>query len=822
MPKMNRLSAALLVVVMLGVQMPVSARTRKGDKLLAQGKAAEAKGELDKALQTYEAALAEDPTDPAYLLYARRVRFLASEKHIKDGQKIRSDGHLTDALVEFQRAYAIDPASTLAQQEIRRTKEMIERERRKANGQPEEEPPNPGLTPSEVAQHEENVRIDSLQNVPELRPLNSKPIDLKMNGQKPRVLFETVGKIAGINVLFDPEYEQQNATRPQSVDLTGSTLQQSLDYIALLTKSYWKPLSANAIFVTVDNPTKRRDFEEMVVKVFYLKNIVATTELQELLTTLRTVTDIQKIYQYTSQSALIVRCAADKMLLAEKIIHDLDKPRNEVIVDVIVMEVTSDVLRNLATQLAPGGFNSAINFNPTRAKILGNNAVSTTTTAGTTTTATGTTTTGTDTTGTTGTGTTTTTTPTGTAIPLSNFNKISSGDFSITGIPGALIEATMSDSGTRVLQTPQLRATDQAKVSLHIGDKVPTASGSFGSSTGSVGVGISPLVQTQFTYIETGVNMDMLSKVHDANQVTLDIQIDISQVTSYRDVGGISQPVISQRKISQNIRTQDGEINLIGGLMQEQDSYTKNGTPGLSSIPLLGRLFTGNQTEKVRDDLVIVVIPHIVRSPDITESNLRGVATGSEQNVHMIRSIPLALPAETTAPAPAAGPAPPAGAPPVTAPATAPQPPQPSAAGPPAPPATISFLPVQATADLGSALTVTLRAENATELKSLLAQLKFDPKILRINSVAAADLIQQTGPPLTPSKNILNDTGDATVTIARDPAGPGVSGSGGLFTVVFQAVGKGTTTVALQQLTLRAVGDRTIPSNTPSLTVTVK
>jgi general secretion pathway protein D len=359
-------------------------------------------------------------------------------------------------------------------------------------------------------------------------------------------------------------------------------------------------------------------------------------------------------------------------------------------------------------------------------------------------------------------------------------------------------------------------------VSLHIGDKVPTASGSFGSSTGSVGVGISPLVQTQFTYIETGVNMDMLSKVHDANQVTLDIQIDISQVTSFRDVGGISQPVISQRKISQNIRTQDGEINLIGGLMQEQDSYTKNGTPGLSSIPLLGRLFTGNQTEKVRDDLVIVVIPHIIRSPDITEANLRGVATGSDQNVHMNRSVPLALPAETTAPAPAGGPAPSAGAPPVTAPATAPQAPQPSAPGPPAPPATISFLPVQATADLGSALTVTLRAENATELKSLLAQLKFDPKVLRINSVAAADLIQQTGPPLTPSKNILNDTGDATVTIARDPAGPGVSGSGGLFTVVFQAVGKGTTTVALQQLTLRAVGDRSIPSNTPSLTVTVK
>jgi general secretion pathway protein D len=814
MPRINRLGAAFLVFTLLSVQVPVFGHTRKGDKLLAEGKAAEAKGDLDKALQLYEAALAQDPAEPAYLLNARRVRFLDSERHVKEGQKIRSDGHLSDALIEFQRAYAIDPSSPIALQEIRRTKEMIEREKRKAAGLPEVEPPNPGMTPSEFAQHEQDQRIDSLQNVPELRPLNSKPIDLKMNGQKPRVLFETVGKIAGINVLFDPEYDQQNATRPQSVDLTGSTLQQSLDYISLLTKSYWKPLSSNAIFVTIDNPTKRRDFEEQVVKVFYLKNVSAPTDLQEMLTTLRTVTDIQKIYQYTTQGALIVRCSADKMLLAEKIIHDLDKPRNEVVIDVVVMEISSDLLKNIAVQVAPGGINSAITFNPTRASILG---TTTTTTASGTTTAAGAATGAVTPTTTT---TTSTTASTGASIPLSNIGKISTGDFSITGIPGALIEATMSDSGTRVLQTPQLRSVDQTKASLHIGDKVPTASGSFGSATGSVGVGISPLVQTQFTYIETGVNLDMTTKVHDANEVSLHLEMDISQVTGYVSIGGISQPEISQRKLQQDIRTRDGEISLIGGLMQSQDTSTKNGTPGLASIPWLGRLFTGTQTEKVRNDLVIVLIPHIVRYPEISAGNLRGVASGSEQNVHMNRSAPVS---------PADVPAPQAGGPAGTQPAN--QPANPPATAPALPvvsplpalnPATISFLPGQATADLGSALSVTVRAENVTDLKSIAAQLKFDPKILRINNISAADLIQQTGPPLTPSKNILNDSGDATFTVARDPIGAGVSGSGGLVTIVFQAVGKGTTTVALQQLSLRATGDRPIPANTPSLMVTVK
>jgi general secretion pathway protein D len=804
MSKMKRLGAPFLVIVLVCGQWPLSARTKKGDRYLGEGRAAEARGELDKALKDFELAVDEDPTDPTYLLNVRRTRFLAADRHVKDGQKIRKEGRLNDAIVEFQRAYAIDPSLPIAQEEIRRTREMMERERRKAAGLPdqdaEKDSDTSGLTPAELAKKDQADMINSLQNVPELKPLNTKPIDLKMNGQKPRVLFETLGKIAGVNVLFDPDYEQQNTIRAQSVELNNATLQQSLDYIALLTKSFWKPLSANAIFVTLDNTTKRRDFEEQVVKVFYLKNVTQTTELQELLTTLRTVTDIQKIYQYTSQNALIVRCEADKMLLAEKIISDLDKPRSEVVVDVVVMQISTDHLRTLATQLFPGGLNMAATFTP-RASIASTtgNSSSTTTAAGTTT---GSSTTANQTVN-------TNTVTTG-AIPLSNLNKISSSDYTVTGIPGAVIEAMLSDTGTKVLQSPQLRSVDNLKASLHIGDKVPTASGSFGSGVGSVGVGVSPLVQTQFTYIETGVNMDLTPKVHDADQVSLHIEIDIQQVTGYRDVGGIQQPIISQRKITQDIRTHDGEINLLGGLMQTQDSISKNGTPGLSQIPLLGRLFSYEQIEKVRNELLITLIPHIVRSPEITAANLRPVESGSVQNVKMSRG------AKPEAVQPAL-PQPPPGAPPATAPA-APAAAQPGTPGSPR----IVFLPSQLEMQLNTAATVTLRVENVTDLNSVLARLKFDPALLRINSVVAGDLIQQTGPPLTPSKNILNDAGDATVSVARSPQGPGVSGSGGLITISFQAVGRGTTVVALQQLSLATTPGTPITINTPALTVNVR
>jgi general secretion pathway protein D len=293
--------------------------------------------------------------------------------------------------------------------------------------------------------------------------------------------------------------------------------------------------------------------------------------------------------------------------------------------------------------------------------------------------------------------------------------------------------------------------------------------------------------------------------------------MDIQQVTSYRDVGGIQQPVISQRKITQDIRTHDGEINLLGGLMQIQDNLTKNGTPGLSQIPWLGRLFTFEQLEKSRGELLITLIPHIVRSPEITAANLRSVESGSLQNVKMSRSLPAARPGAATAPA-----APPVGLPPATAPVILPPSPTQPAANQPAGAPRVLFLPSQLEMQVNSSMNVTLRAENISNLASVLAQLKFDPAVLKIIDVTSGDLVQRTGPALTPTKNILNDTGEATVSVIRDPDAPGVNGSGGLITISFQAVGRGTTTVALQQFTLKTTGGEPLATNTPSLTVNVR
>jgi general secretion pathway protein D len=828
---------ACLAILLLLPLVPLVAKTRKGDKLRNEARTEELKGNYDHALELAEQAVKEDPADPAYLLEARRVRFEAGVAHVSAGHRLRDAGHLEEALAEFQKAFSIDPSSDMASQEVKRTKEMIEREK---NGGVEpvgsiSQEEQKTLTPVQLARRQSDLRSDALLPPAELRPLNADLIDLKMINQRPRVLFETVAKVAGVNVLFDPEYDQQQTIRAVSIDLTRTTLEQALDQLAVVTKSFWKPLSSNTIFVTVDNPNKRREYAEQVVKVFYLSNLTSPQEMQEMLTVLRTVVDVQKVFSYTGQNALIVRAEADTMALVEKLISDLDKPRPEVVIDVMVMEVSSTYMRSLTAAFASTGINTGAVFAPRPG--ITTPGIQSTATGSTSTTTTGTTTT---TNGTTGTGTTAATGGTGvTQIPLSALGRISSADYSVTSLPGATFEAVLSDSSTRVLQAPQIRAVSNVKAELKIGTKVPTASGSFQAGTATVGV--SPLVNTQFTYLDVGVNLNILPIVMDNSEVSMHLDLDISQVNTTVNLGGINEPEIGQNKLTTDIRVKDGQVNLIGGIIQQTDSKTLTGIPGLASIPVLGRLFSGNSLEKDRTELVIALIPHIVRGQDIDATNIKGIAAGnvtqikvnfaprpvpagSQAEVHVTTPAP-ALPPPVVTPGNAGRPIPPVPGPPATTPVPQAVIPGPPATAPPdttpvptpaTGPARISFNPPAVTTQLGSTVTVTLSGENVGDMISAAAQLRYNPAILRVNNIVVGDLPQRNVAPLTPTRNILNDSGQSDMSVSRGPQDGGVSGSGGLFTVVFQAVGRGNTNVSVASVSLRGSTGQPIASVAPS------
>ena len=237
---MRHFSRLAVFLIVMALCCPLGARTRKGEKLLNQAREAEVRKQWEAALDLYEQAMLEDPTDAAYQLGMRRVRFEASAARINSGQKLRNEGRLEEALLEFQRAFAIDPSAALAEVEIKRTKEMIEREKSPATRSLN--PEDRGLTPAEKAQKEAEERASRMLAIPELKPLQRQITSLRMSNQPVKVLYETVGKLAGVNVIIDPEYQNPPGRSNFTVDLSNTTLEEALDYLSIQTKSYWKPL----------------------------------------------------------------------------------------------------------------------------------------------------------------------------------------------------------------------------------------------------------------------------------------------------------------------------------------------------------------------------------------------------------------------------------------------------------------------------------------------------------------------------------------------------------------------------------------------------
>lgn len=822
-----RESLSLLLVILL-VLTPLEARTKKGEKLLKEGQTAESRRDYDLALKLFEQALNLDPGDQGYQLAVRRARFQASQAHVDLGQKLRQSGKLEEAIAEFQKAFAMDPGSTIAEQELRRTYDMIKREKeKKEQGQPVAEAEDRGLTPGQQARKEMEEKVATMLGVPELKPSSAKINNLKMNNQPVKVLWETLGKLAGINVMFDQDYITQS-TRNFSFEANNISVEEAFDNLGVMTKAYWKPLTSNSVFITQDNVTKRRDYEEQVVKTFYLQNVTTPQELQEIATVIRTVTDIRRLLTYNGQMAMTIRGSVDQINLAQKVILDLDKAKAEVVIDIFVMEANRVKTRDLAAAIASAGaagFRNAINFTP-RNPVLTGGSSSTTETGGTT----------------------TTTTTASTAIALSKLGRISTNDYSVSNMPGLLLNAVMNDRQTRVLQNPSIRTLDSQKVTLKIGDKYPYATGSFQPGVGAIGV--SPLVSTQFQFADVGVNIDLTPKVHGGEEVTMHIEIEVSNIRDNIDVGGLKQPVIGTRRVNEDVRVKEGEVTLLGGLTTLNSTRNIVGIPGLSNIPGLRWLTSTEGREDNRSELLIALIPRIVRAADISDVNMRGITAGNDQVVK-INFAPKPVKVET--PAPAVAPAPVPQAAPAAVPIQPTQPQLPPAlnpgglpgAGPgsptpvpPAPPAgnagvvpTPGAPPASSIQPGGQAqlfmttpsmaprvdgtVNVIVQMAGANDLAAAPMKVRYDPKILKLTDAAKGAL-------LADQVNFSRDLSTGTIRLNRVAGAGGVSGSGTLVMLTFKALAKGSTTIGLEEVQLENSKREPIAAAKPEISITIQ
>jgi general secretion pathway protein D len=760
---------AAVVLLVVAVTLPSAAD--KAKSLYNKGKDAEARQNYEQAYDYYKQAYELKPKDLRYRAPYERTRFLAGASHVHRGQLLREAGKLEEALAEFHKAAEIDSSSFVARQEIRRTQQMIDAAKAPTTQSAVPAPP-PGAL---------QKRLEEAQGPVDLAPISNTPITLKLT-EDTKVIYETVGKLAGMNVLFDPDY----TSRRIKIELNGVSLEEALEIIALESKTFWRPVTPNTIFVASDTPAKRKDVEQSVIKTFYLANLSQPTELQDVVNALRQILEISRIQPLPSQGALVVRGTPDQIALAEKLVGDLDKARPEVIVEVAIMQVSRDKARTL-------GINP-----PTSATVTLQPNINTTTTTPTTT-------------GTTTTTTTPTTSGTSNSINLNRLGNLNATDFTVTITP-ATATALFSDSTTKIIQNPQIRAVDGQKASLKIGDRVPVATGSFQPGIG--GVGINPLVNTQFQYLDVGVNIDITPRVHAGREVTLKVSMDISSVTGQSNIGGISQPIIGQRKIEHEIRLQEGEVNLLGGMLEDQQTKSLSGIPGLSQVPILKYLFAQTQTEHKENEIVFALIPHIVRGHEISEVNQRALQVGTASAIELRR---VSRPA-----APAGAPAgqPPAVAPPQT---PAPQPP-PQAAPPSASPGTASFTfdPSSVTQPAGSTFAVNILLTGAQNVYSVPLQVSYNPKILQVVNVSNGGLLSQDGQAVALVHRDDDASGTLQITATRPPGANGISGQGAVVTLTFLAKGSGQSTLTISKGGARDPGMQALPVAGAVATVTVQ
>ncbi len=791
---MRRLFRPATGLLLLGLfALPALAADSAGSAF-KKGRDAEARQKYEEAYQFYKQAYDAKPKDLRYRAAFERTRFQAGASHVHHAQMLRDSGKLAEALAEFQLAAEIDPASFIAQQEIRRTQKMMDAA---AGGTPPQAAVNPSAG-------QLRKRLDEASGPLDLAPISTAPFTMKQT-EDTKVIYETIGKLAGINVLFDPDY----TPRRIKIELNSVTLEEALGIVALESKTFWRPVTPNTIFVAPDNPAKRKEVETNVIKTFYLSNVATPTELQDLVNAMRQILEIPRIQQLPSQNAIVVRGTPDQVALAEKLISDIDKAKPEVIVEVAIMQVSRDKIRNLG--VSP----------PTSASIQLQPNITTTNTT------------------TNNTNNTTNNNSSNGGINLNRLANLNATDFQVT-IPQASVTALFSDSDTKIIQNPQIRALDGQKASLKIGDRIPIATGSFQPGIG--GVGINPLVNTQFQYQDVGVNIDITPHVHAGREVTLKMMMDVSSVTGTSNLGGISQPVIGQRKIENEIRLREGEVNLLGGIFENQDVKAVSGLPGVSQIPLLKYLFSSTNVEHKENEIVFVLIPHIVRGQELSDLNERTIVVGTGNAIGLQRSSRPAAPAfgSPAAAQPMAAPTTPAAVPQAVAPAAVPMTASPAPATPPdttpaaspassspattVPPTGAAFMmdPPTVNASPGGTFAMNVLITGAQNVYSVPVQIAFDPKTLQVVNISNGGFLSQDGQAVAIVHREDATTGTIQVSATRPPGSPGVAGQGTVFTLTFMAKTSGRSMVTITQGGAKDPGMQAIPVSPAQAAITIQ
>jgi general secretion pathway protein D len=777
-------------------------------------------GNLDEAVAAYRRAVQADPDNPNYAIALQRTMLAASRAHLENAHQFEEQGQLEAAVGEYRLAAEFDPSNRTALSKVAALEQTI-RDRIEASR------PRPA-----IEQLREQARLASPQ--PALNPASREPLRVQFPNANVRDVLNFLANATGINITYDRDVPD----RPISLQLDGVTLEQALNQIMTLSQLSYKVVNERSIFVFPDTTQKHQAYDEQVVRTFYISN-ADPTELSQTLSQLIRIPNIAvqpMIALNRTSNTITVRATAPVMDIIERIIDQNDKPRAEIVVDVTILEVDRGRTKSYGLNLSDYAIGAI--FSP----VVAPGSTTTPTTPGTGGTGGDT---GTGTGVGTGTGSTTTfgqsTAPGAvTSPPPFNLNTISRGvstsDFYLA-VPTAIVRFLESDTRTKVIAKPQLRGAEGSKLSLKFGQEIPVVSTSY-TPIATGGAGVNPL--SSYTYRSIGVNIDMTPRVSLDGEIILDLVLDNSALGADKAVAGVTVPTFVARTLTSRLRLRDGESNLLAGLIQQRESNTVSGLPGAIHVPFFRQLFSANDSTSDQTEIIMLLTPHIVRTQELTASDLAPIYIGTQQNLGVGGPPPL-IAAPEAEPEPAAPPAPPTqgaapplqgpggvqvapppGSTPVPGTVVVPVPPAAPPGGQPAPPAAVQ--PPAAAAeppapDLptispgvglaqviisppgttlrvnGGPYTVPLSIVNATGLSTVTLTLTYDPAKLRVRSVTQGSFMRTGGVDVVFTQQVNAGRVDITLTRAGDATG--ASGTGLLAAVLFDAVEPGATTLSL-------------------------
>jgi general secretion pathway protein D len=533
------------------------------------GENAERLQDYDRAVLEYQKAVKASPDNVQYRRALERARLRASTDHTNMARRLAGRGLYNEALAEYRLALELNPNAPGVAEEIR----DLEAQRRKGAASLEEA--------------KARARERALPGL-DLGPEAQQPLGLVFRNASLREAYLALGRAAGINVTFDPSFQDTTV----SLDLKEVGFDQALNALAAAGRTFHRVVDARVLNVVPDTATKRREFEQQVVKTLFLSN----ADLKETIDLLRVVLGARRVAPVPGANALTINDTPDKVAAAERIVQIVDKRRAEVVVEVQILEVSRNKLKEYGIYLTSGldaqgieGIASGIFPDP---KI---------------------------------------TNPSGGAYDRNNLV--------VTSLPGAVVRLLETDTSTRLLANPQLRVSEGETAQARFGDQVPVPVTTF-TAIATGGIAQQPI--TSFEYKNVGVNIDITPRTHHDGEVSLQLKLEISAVGA---AGYQGLPTFNSRTVNSTIRLRDGETNMLAGLILDNERRGLTGLPGLASIPFIGRLFAKNKDEAQQTDIVMTLTPHIIRRTEIDEGDLRSFLVGGESSPFLFETPPLSPPA---------------------------------------------------------------------------------------------------------------------------------------------------------------------------------